>query len=188
MLCRNTSSLQPRFHLRSARQLSSDRTNHIPLFWSRDLIRQSLEKSLIDIVFVSRKVAGNLNSEVLVSEDAFLMPSEGWDKTTLILENVKNVSGVQSLAYHVKVVKPYSEVDTSYFNYVKTREDKTERILTVNFTSAGINTTCTPASLSPGEYYSAGNSWWGCAARFSKSWPISDQKMSFSTPIFRPDL
>ena len=29
-----------------------------------------------------------------------------------------------------------------------------------------------------------GNSWWGCAARFFKS----DQKMSFSTPVFRPDL
>ena len=36
-----------------------------------------------------------------------------------------------------------------------------------------------------------GNSWWGwCATWFSKSWPYNiknDQKMSFSTPVFRPD-
>ena len=35
-----------------------------------------------------------------------------------------------------------------------------------------------------------GNSWWGCAARFSKSRPyyMSDQKMSIFIPVFRPDL
>ena len=32
-----------------------------------------------------------------------------------------------------------------------------------------------------------GNSWWGCAARFSElADPISDQKMSLPTPVFRP--
>ena len=38
---------------------------------------------------------------------------------------------------------------------------------------------------------SPGNSWWGCAAQFSKSrpyFPISDQKMTSSTPVFRPDI
>ena len=33
-----------------------------------------------------------------------------------------------------------------------------------------------------------GNSWWGCAAGFPNPNPISDQKMSFSTPVFRPGL
>ena len=32
-----------------------------------------------------------------------------------------------------------------------------------------------------------GKSWWGCAARFSTD-PISDQNVSFSTPVFRPGL
>ena len=31
-----------------------------------------------------------------------------------------------------------------------------------------------------------GNSWKGCAARFSKSWPDFRKKMSFSTPVFSP--
>ena len=34
----------------------------------------------------------------------------------------------------------------------------------------------------------SGNSWWGCAAGFPNPNPISDQKMSFSTPVFRPGL
>ena len=33
-----------------------------------------------------------------------------------------------------------------------------------------------------------GNSWWGCAARFPRSWLYFRPKMSFSTPVFRPDL
>ena len=34
-----------------------------------------------------------------------------------------------------------------------------------------------------------GNSWWGCAALFSKSYPyLRPPKMLFSTPVFRPDL
>ena len=33
------------------------------------------------------------------------------------------------------------------------------------------------------------NSWWGCAARFSKSWPYLRPKHAiFLTPVFRPDL
>ena len=33
-----------------------------------------------------------------------------------------------------------------------------------------------------------GNSWWGCAAGSLNSDPISDQKMKFFTPVFRPCL
>ena len=32
------------------------------------------------------------------------------------------------------------------------------------------------------------SSWWVCAPLFSKSDPISDQKVLFSAPVFRPDL
>ena len=39
-----------------------------------------------------------------------------------------------------------------------------------------------------GEGGTPGNSWWGCAAGFPNPNPISDQKMSFSTPVFRPGL
>ena len=56
-------------HLRSACQPSSDQANQSPPFWSRDLILRSLEKSPIDIVVLSQKVAGNLKS-------AFLVPPE----------------------------------------------------------------------------------------------------------------
>ena len=33
-----------------------------------------------------------------------------------------------------------------------------------------------------------GNSWWGCAAGSPNPDPISDQKMKFFTPVFRPGL
>ena len=33
-----------------------------------------------------------------------------------------------------------------------------------------------------------GKSWWGCTARFSKSWPYFRQKISLSTPDFRPKI
>ena len=33
-----------------------------------------------------------------------------------------------------------------------------------------------------------GNSWWGCAPRSPNPGPIYGQKMSSSTPVFRPDL
>ena len=34
----------------------------------------------------------------------------------------------------------------------------------------------------------AGNSWWGVPAGSPNPHPISDRKMSFSRPVFRPDL
>ena len=49
---------------------------------------------------------------------------------------------------------------------------------------------CTDTSLEvkPSGWDSPGNSWWGCAAQFSKSWPYFRLKNShlFSTPVFRP--
>lgn len=59
----------PTFAPSLACQPSSDQANQSPPFWSRDLILQSLEKSPIDIVVLSQKVAGNLKR-------AFLVPPE----------------------------------------------------------------------------------------------------------------
>ena len=40
--------------------------------------------------------------------------------------------------------------------------------------------------MMPGGGGTPGNSWWGSAAPNPD--PISNQKMSFSTPVFRPDF
>ena len=44
------------------------------------------------------------------------------------------------------------------------------------------------ASQGRGGGGTPGNFWWGCTARFSKSWPYLRPKTSFFTPVFRPGL
>ena len=41
---------------------------------------------------------------------------------------------------------------------------------------------------SKGRGGTPGNFWWGCTARFSKSWPYFRPKTSFFTTVFRPGL
>ena len=50
----------------------------------------------------------------------------------------------------------------------------------------GISITLIISARGGGGEGTPGNSWWGCAARFSKSWPDFRPKMLFSVPVFRP--